>query len=59
MGAEKGFFILFKKGDENMQYNTDTLWNTFWSDAFMSAAYLLGGVDHFVIGLIIVWQTII
>jgi|GEM_PF-4564160 len=21
MGAEKGFFILFKKGDENMQYN--------------------------------------
>ncbi|GIN98534.1 hypothetical protein J6TS1_44040 [Siminovitchia terrae] len=42
-----------------MQYNTDTLWNTFWSDAFMSAAYLLGGVDHFVIGLIIVWQTII
>ncbi|MEK4030780.1 phage holin family protein [Pseudobacillus sp. FSL P4-0506] len=36
-----------------MQHNTDTLWNTFTGGAFMSAAYLLGGIDHFVIALII------
>lgn len=37
-----------------MKHNTDTLWNTVTGGAFMSAAYLFGGVDHFVIALIII-----
>lgn len=46
-------FILWQEG-EKMKHNTDTLWNTVTGGAFMSAAYLFGGVDHFVIALIII-----
>ena len=37
-----------------MKHNTDTLWNTVTGGAFMSAAYLFGGIDHLVISLIII-----
>ncbi|KIL71964.1 Holin [Bacillus badius] len=40
-------------GGKRMQHNTDTLWNTVMGGAFMSAAYLFGGVDQLVIALII------
>lgn len=40
-----------------MNHNTDTLWNTVTGGAFMSAAYLFGGVDQLVIALIIIMST--
>ncbi|RJS59133.1 phage holin family protein [Bacillus sp. PK3_68] len=40
-----------------MQHNTDTLWNTVTGGAFMSAAYLFGGVDQFVIALMVLMAT--
>lgn len=40
-----------------MKHNTDTLWNTVTGGAFMSAAYLFGGVDQLVIALIIIMST--
>lgn len=40
-----------------MKQNTDTLWNTVTGGAFMSAAYLFGGVDHFVVALIIIMSA--
>lgn len=40
-----------------MKHNTDTLWNTVTGGAFMSAAYLFGGVDHLVIALIIIMSA--
>lgn len=44
-------------GGKRMQHNTDTLWNTVMGGAFMSAAYLFGGIDHFVIALIIIMSA--
>lgn len=36
-----------------MQHNTNTLWTTITGGAFMSAAYLFGGIDHLVKALVI------
>lgn len=44
-------FLLWE--GKEMQQNTNTLWTTITGGAFMSAAYLFGGIDHLVIALII------